>query len=429
MPPLFYPECEQFHGRKRQICRGEAGVDLSNQWRLKRWGLPPLSLVAGGGTTQPIPGDNTTLPTIVIPPRPTSQATFRGPGTILKEIFSELGQEYRPDAACNCAETAALMDSLGPDGCEQQEAVLVERLKAAAATLTVAESVAMAWRGIAKGYTWDLSAAGLLRLAIKRSREDRDRVNGVQKKQSMKTWSYGITTTPHRVDTLLPQTIRSLAEAGFDQPLLGIDRCDDCRRYEQFGLPFTAHTGHNNNHANWFLTAHEIFYRDPFADYYAIFEDDLLISRGAREYLEQTMVERNAYYSLFTNPANERRPHPPHGWFMANQRGEGAVGLVFHKDAFLSLLGNVGTLLHARQVVNPRDGVIHKNQRGELVPHGKEYVDGLIVSAMHQRGYVEWCHSPSIVQHVGNDSSAGHVAFPPAPSFRGEEFDLRELLK
>lgn len=242
-------------------------------------------------------------------------------------------------------------------------------------------------------------------------------------------WSYGITTTPHRIDTLLPQTIRSLAAAGFDQPLLGVDNCGDCKAFERFGLPFTARTSHNHNHANWFLTAHEIYYRDPFADYYAIFEDDLVISRGARVYLERTMTEEKAYYSLFTNPDNERRPHPPHGWFMANQRGEGAVGLVFHKDAFLHLLGNVGTLLHARQIVNPRDGRVHRNTRGEEVPHGKEYVDGLIVSAMHQRGYVEWCHSPSIVQHVGHDSSAAHRRFPDAPSFRGEEFDLRELIK
>ena len=35
-----YPECEQFTGRKRQICRGDAGKALADQWRLKRWNLP-----------------------------------------------------------------------------------------------------------------------------------------------------------------------------------------------------------------------------------------------------------------------------------------------------------------------------------------------------------------------------------------------------
>lgn len=35
-----YPECEQFTGRKRQICRGEAGKALADQWRVKKWNLP-----------------------------------------------------------------------------------------------------------------------------------------------------------------------------------------------------------------------------------------------------------------------------------------------------------------------------------------------------------------------------------------------------
>lgn len=47
-----YPECEQFNGRKRQICRGEAGKLLADQWRMKKWGLPEWepNVVASAGT-------------------------------------------------------------------------------------------------------------------------------------------------------------------------------------------------------------------------------------------------------------------------------------------------------------------------------------------------------------------------------------------
>jgi hypothetical protein len=41
-----YPECDQFTGRKRCICRGEAGIPISgmhgvNAYR-NAWGLPPI---------------------------------------------------------------------------------------------------------------------------------------------------------------------------------------------------------------------------------------------------------------------------------------------------------------------------------------------------------------------------------------------------
>lgn len=40
--------CEQFVGRLRQICRGEAGLSLSDTNRYRaHWGLPPLTQVDG----------------------------------------------------------------------------------------------------------------------------------------------------------------------------------------------------------------------------------------------------------------------------------------------------------------------------------------------------------------------------------------------
>jgi len=418
---MLFPECEQFRGRKKQICRGEAGVELSNQWRSKRWGLPPIALTAGGGTVPSNPSDPTSLPTIVIPPQPVSQALFRGPGTVLKDIFAELGQTYAPDATCPCAETAALMDSLGPEGCEQHAAVLTERLLASAATLTAVETARLAWRALIKGYAFDLSAAGLLRLAIKRSREERDKH---QAKATTMRWSYGVTTTLERRHTLLPKTLASLAAAGFDDPLIGVDGCDQCETYRELGRMFTTRKYLGNNFANWFLTALEVYLRDPFAERYAMFEDDFLISAGAKAYLEQTTGDPRAYYNLFTRPETQQRVKPDYtGWFLTNQEGFGAVALVFSQTAFRALLCEPGMLLH------PKNQQMNPNKKFGQLARGKEYVDGCIVSALSHHGILEFCHSPSIVQHVGMDSSSGHRQYPQATTFRGEEFDLRSLLK
>ncbi len=42
-----------------------------------------------------------------------------------------------------------------------------------------------------------------------------------------KRWMYGVTTTPTREEDLFPRTLASLKNAGFDNPWLFIDGCDD----------------------------------------------------------------------------------------------------------------------------------------------------------------------------------------------------------
>lgn len=232
-------------------------------------------------------------------------------------------------------------------------------------------------------------------------------------------WSYGLITTPGRVETLLPKTLASLAAAGFEDPLIGVDRCspEDAMRYA--GRRFTIHSCHGDNFANWWLTAHEVYLQNPFATHYAMFEDDLVISRGAREYLEATCRSNREYYSLFSWPINESRARPEfRGWNQSDQRGRGAVGLVFLRQVFLTLLAMPGMLHHATdQAVMPHGGI-----------RGREQVDMAIAMSMSRAGVIEMYHSPSIVQHVGDSSESGHGSFEKSKTFAGEEFDLRSLL-
>lgn len=234
------------------------------------------------------------------------------------------------------------------------------------------------------------------------------------------TWSYGVTTVPKRREGLLLRTLASLKTAGFDRPRLFVDGAD-CQvglSYEdEFGLDVTARgPAPLLTHGNWWLALHELFVRDPHADRFAVFQDDLVAVRGLRTYLSLTTYPRKAYLNLLTFPLNQKAAPSQEvpGFFPAQTKwmGLGAVALVFDREAVLELLKS------EHMVTRP------------LTPdRGVTAVDGGIADAMNRAGYREHCHNPSLVQHTGEDSTICHGKYPLAPSFPGEDFDAAELLK
>lgn len=251
-------------------------------------------------------------------------------------------------------------------------------------------------------------------------------------------WAYGITTVPSRKADLFPATLRSLAAAGFDSPRLFVDGagCDVGLWYERvFGLPVTARgPAPVRTAANWFLSLAELYCRDPWADRYAVFQDDLVSSLGLRAFLEATCGpppegtpgvrdRERVYWNLYTfgprlrNGLPYQAPPPPGAdpnrpcWYASNQQGRGAVGLVFTG-------AGVRDLLSSRHAV---DRPLDKDR-------GWRAVDGAIVTALGKLGYTELVHCPSPLQHNGRVSSMGSREHEQAPTFRGTDFDLTSLL-
>lgn len=225
-------------------------------------------------------------------------------------------------------------------------------------------------------------------------------------------WAYGITTVPERIDTVFPKTLESLRLAGFDQPRLFVDGENDCGRYAKFDLDVTLRYPRVKTAANWVLSMVELYLREPNADRYAIFQDDFITYRNLRQYLDALgYPDEKAYCNLYTFPQNQQLAPAGHkGWFESNQRGKGAVALVFSNAALLALLHQT-----------------HLIERPKSV-RGDRAIDGGIVSAMTKAGYREYCHSPSLVQHTGLVSSMGNPKHPLAPAFEGEGFDAMRLL-
>lgn len=258
-------------------------------------------------------------------------------------------------------------------------------------------------------------------------------------------WAYGVTTVLERRKDLLPRTLKSLQGAGFSEPRLFIDGVDSHQDFfwyqSTFSLEVTIRSPKIRSYGNWVLALAELYIREPYADRYAIFQDDFVTYSNLREYLEQCPYPTKGYLNLYTFGPPKQEP-PPFvgltgrlrvGWFLSNQMGRGAVALVFDRDAVMTLLTHQpqikpGGNLDGSETVDNKQCLKHLVERPLDAQRGHRSIDGGIVTALKKAGYKEWVHHPSLTQHLGNYSTMGSKPHPRAKTFIGENFDARELL-
>lgn len=242
-------------------------------------------------------------------------------------------------------------------------------------------------------------------------------------------WAYGVTTVPERRDKELTLTLASLKEGGFPAPRLfvdGISHSEAVQWEQDFRLPITNRTLPKiRTVGNWCLALQELYQREPIADLFAIFQDDLTTYKNLRQYVERTLPRGQVYLNLFTFNTNEPVIlNQKVGWVEAGllvdapiyhgkkqQTGRGAVALVLTREA-------VVTLLSAPTMVT----------KPQCNTRGWRRIDGAIVEAMNREGFREMIHNPSLVQHTGQKSTMGSKVHQQARSFRGKDFDALALL-
>lgn len=225
-------------------------------------------------------------------------------------------------------------------------------------------------------------------------------------------WATAITTVPERKDLFL-RTLTSLRRAGFEEPPHIFVDGDPHREWWLQYSPFVAlRWPRIRTYGNWILSLAELYIRNPDRHLYAIFQDDFVTYRNLKTYLERCKFPEKGYWNLYTFPMNQELCPPGHtGWYLSNQRGKGAVALIFSREG-------VQTLLAQQTMINkPTD------------PHrGWRTVDGAVVTGYIQVGWREYVHNPSLVQHTGDISSMENKPHKKAVSFKGEEFDAMELV-
>jgi len=231
-------------------------------------------------------------------------------------------------------------------------------------------------------------------------------------------WSYGITSVPERFKNgYLQRTIESLKVAGFDNPVIFLDGAplhQSLKIEEKLGLEVVPRTTKIRGYGNWVLTLWELLVREPQADRFAIFQDDCVTYKNLKKYLEIIPYPGTGYLNLYTFPENLKiapktgRP----GFFKANQWGRGAVATVFDRNGVNTILS------HPHMVKKPGSR------------HGHKSIDGaLSESTRRTKNFQEWCHRPSLVQHIGDRSAMGNSPQKKADSFKGEAFDALSLLQ
>lgn len=358
------------------------------------------------------------------------------PGQRLKEVLSTLGF-----AACErCNLIAAQMDQWGVGGCIQRKTYLLNQLRMKYREQSWRTKWKGTWKALTTGTVWDLD--------LSKFRDPADMILSyvleippeTQNSSHSKTtidittlnWSYGVTTVPERRNTLLPKTLESLKKAGFDQPRLFVDGDDDVKGWkEQFNLPVTCRD-RIYIHGNWFLSLHELYIREPHADRYIIFQDDLVTYHYLMRFLEATELPEDGYFNLYTHPHYAKLAGGVKGWHASDSRGLGALALMFTNKAVTTLLAS------PIMVDRPK----HVGNKGNGENKGWRNVDGGIVTAMKYAGFKEYFHFPGLVQHTGLEStvSKAEKALPGTGTpfkwghggvsvgFKGENFNAMELL-
>jgi len=235
-------------------------------------------------------------------------------------------------------------------------------------------------------------------------------------------WAIGLTTCPQRRWDLLPRTLSSLARAGFEKPRLFVDGCGESML--GLGCEITFRSPKIHPWGNWLLGLMELWVRDPRADRWMMCQDDFVTSRNLRQYLEAVPFPSKSYLNLYTFAENQklaprdlRTNQQRVGFFESNQLGRGAVALVFNREGVIELL----THHH----------VIERKTASEDW-RGEKAIDGGVVQALSLSAgpkFKEMVHGPTLVQHVGIDSTIGNARYPEALGFRGEDFDAMEFLK
>lgn len=249
-------------------------------------------------------------------------------------------------------------------------------------------------------------------------------------KPDVMTWAVGVTTVPIRRHTTLPITLQSLILSGFPEPRLFIDiqgdaqLADIIKLYNDPSFPLTIRSPNIRTFGNWFLALMEIYIRNPHSHRYALFQDDITMCLGVREYLEHCEYPERGYINLLTYPQNESqklRYFPKGlpeekmiGWYPSNQMGKGAQALVFNREILLKILSS-------HELINrPQEEKGHQN------------VDGGLSIAMRKMGCVEYVHTPSLVRHIGAETTMGpgHPKSQPQDiSFRGDNWDVMEIVR
>lgn len=212
-------------------------------------------------------------------------------------------------------------------------------------------------------------------------------------------WATGITTS-YREKATLSRSLKSIERAGWSDVHVFAD--GECR--VPYRCPITRRVPNVGAFSNWWLSLQELVHRRPEATHYALFQDDVILCRGARERVET--LNADGVLSLYqsSHHASEYCQE-----FAGGAKFVGALALVIPREV-------------AYRMVVSDLGLTHRLRK----QRSNDYIDGGIGHWCRENKVPLTIHGPSLAQHIGETSTLGHRE-EPSSTFVGEHFDASKM--
>jgi hypothetical protein len=218
------------------------------------------------------------------------------------------------------------------------------------------------------------------------------------------SWAVGLTTT-RRTRSTIKYTLNNLANNGFQPTIFAEPNSYIPEDYKHYNI--VQRETKYGAFKNWYEGIKELRRSNPNASFYAMFQDDLILCKNVKDYIENTVWPEGAGVLSGYTPVHYKGER---GWNWVN-KGEhlwGAVALFFKGDAIDSIIEH--------PTIKDWDG--HRN------------IDSRLGLWAQETGFKTFYHTPSLSQHIGDESTvcdAPATGMRAAGDFMGEEFDIMQL--
>ena len=237
-------------------------------------------------------------------------------------------------------------------------------------------------------------------------------------------WAVGVITAPRKQGCYLERTLNSICKAGWQglvlfaepgSPIPASYQGDVVSRPKLFG-----------DWTNWATGLYELLLSEPDAAYFAMFEDDVVVCRGAKSYLEYAIpcLEDFASLSIYTPPVCHRKCQG----FYNNCRGWDTIGtqtVIMTHESVIRFFSDYQVQSHRfSKVGDPGTPYCFI----DAFPVGNTVKDAVIGRWAEKSKLPVFYHTPSLAQHIGAESTLFDTPGHRAEDFVGEENDLRDWL-
>ncbi len=231
---------------------------------------------------------------------------------------------------------------------------------------------------------------------------------------TVRQWAVGMTTAP-RTESTMERSLRSVSAAGWNEIQIFAEP-GSVIPPETAGLCVTHRAETMGVLGNWFLGLTELVQRKPDADAYVMLQDDVVLAKNVRQYLESTLwpSERVGLVSVYCP-----EPYRQKTGFHEVNSNKGLLGAL----TWILPPGTAKWLVTAGLAAYLRQRTLTRETRR---------LDVLIGNVLAQAGWPAYYAAPSLAEHIGTHSTLwpgiGESPRRRAADFVGEPFDARNLL-